>query len=158
MKSVKFTLKAWPVITVITMALCFATQGIAKLFGIELPDQQNLDIVRRWVGWNKTFALLCAQILILMPALEEIIFRWALYRLPKKLPAHEYFIIAISSALFTAAHYIAQPWPDAAFLALFFFGIAQCWLYRRTGSLWCAMLNHALFNLTNLVLMFVIPV
>ena len=65
--------------------------------------------------------------------------------------------MAMSSALFSAAHYIAQPFPDAAFLALFFFGLAQCWLYRKTDRIWCAMLNHFLFNLTNLVLLFVVP-
>ena len=51
----------------------------------------------------------------------------------------------------------AQPWPDAAFLALFFFGLAQCWLYRKTDHIWCAILNHGLFNLTNLVLLFLLP-
>ena len=62
-----------------------------------------------------------------------------------------------SSILFSAAHYIAQPFPDSAFLALFFFGLAQCWLYKKTNRLWCAILNHGLFNLTNLVLLFILP-
>jgi len=66
-------------------------------------------------------------------------------------------LAVVSAALFSAAHYIAQPWPDAAFLALFFFGLAQTWLYAKTKRIWCAMLNHALFNLTNLVLLFVVP-
>ena len=73
-----------------------------------------------------------------------------------------------SSAVFSAAHYIDYialvksggfQWLPLsnAFLALFFFGIAQCWLYRKTDRIWCPMLNHCLFNLTNLVLMFVVP-
>ena len=69
----------------------------------------------------------------------------------------DYSIILFSSLLFSAAHYLAQPWPDAAFLALFFFGVVQCGLYQKTGCIVCAMLNHALFNLTNLVLLFVLP-
>ena len=44
-----------------------------------------------------------------------------------------------------------------AFLALFFFGLAQCWLYAKTDRIWCPMLNHFLFNLTNLILLIVIP-
>ena len=45
---------------------------------------------------------------------------------------------------------------NSAFIALFAFGIAQCWLYRKTNAIWSPMLNHALFNLTNLLLMFIV--
>jgi len=177
------------VIAAATIGLCYLTQAVAKLFGIELPDQQNIDIVRQWGlhcfdSWRhfRVFAILCVQVLVVMPALEEFVFRWLLFRLPGRLldkrtgGARETrarlmsltsltslgsklsALLALgSSALFAAAHYLAQPWPDAAFVALFFFGLAQCWLYRKTDRLWCAMLNHALFNLTNLVLLFVIP-
>ena len=165
MSSLKQTLKSWPLIALLTIGLCYLTQTVAKLFGIELPDQANIELVKRYAGWNKTFILLCAQVIILMPALEELIFRWLLWRLPtrtldfrRKTEGKGGILIAIfSSVLFSAAHYLFQPWPDAAFLALFFFGLAQCWLYRKTAHLWCAILNHGLFNLTNLVLLFILP-
>ena len=182
MKNLKFTLKAWPVIAAATIGLCYLTQLVAKWFGIELPDQANIELVKRYAGWNRTFVFLCLQVLVLMPAIEELIFRYCLFRLPIKVgralrarrnhdtakiaPTNDYgeagvlalsLTAAISSILFSAAHYLAQPWPDAAFIALFFFGLAQCWLYRKTGHLWCAILNHALFNLTNLVLLFILP-
>jgi len=217
-----FTLKAWPVIAVATIGLCFLTQQVAGWFGITLPDQKNIEIVKRWAGWNKTFALLCFQIVILLPAVEELYFRYFVYRrtqepltkrnilfaliptaaflalglgcwynpkvralMPPQMTAPAFFtslslglvaeyavrvflgraiaktsvwsIAAASAVLFSAAHYLAQPFPDAAFIALAFFGFAQCWLYRKTDRLWCPMLNHALFNLTNLVLLFVVP-
>ena len=170
MKYLKFTMKAWPVIAAATIGLCYLTQAVAKLFGIELPDQANIDLVRQW-GLHAfdslknfgVFAFLCVQVLVLMPVIEEFLFRGLLFKLPCKkllckagaraLP----FVAAGASALFSAAHYLAQPWPDAAFLALFFFGLAQCWLYKKTDRIWCPMLNHALFNLTNLVLLFVVP-
>ena len=172
--NIKLTLKAWPVIAAATIGLCYLSQAVAGWFGIELPDQANIDLVRRCAGWNWNFALLCAQVLVLMPVLEELIFRYLLFRLPARLlarirrftdspdsliakPSITKSVAVFSSLLFSAAHYIAQPFPDAAFLALFFFGLAQCWLYRKTSHLWCAMLNHALFNLTNLVLLFVLP-
>ncbi len=159
------TLKAWPVITLITVALCFLTQEGAKFFGIDLPDQMNLDIVRRAAGWNITFAVLVVQIIVLIPALEELVFRLLLFRLPcrrrnaSKWASVRFVAVAavVTSVLFSAAHYIFQPFPDTAFIALFFFGLAQCWLYRRTMSLLCATLNHALFNLTNLILIFILP-
>ena len=156
----RLTLKAWPVIAGATIGLCYLTQTVAKWFGIELPDQANIELVKRYAGWNRTFILLCAQVIILMPAIEELIFRYLLFRLPTKLITYHLSLIttaAISSLLFSAAHYLAQPFPDSAFLALFFFGLAQCWLYKKTGRLWCAILNHGLFNLTSLVLLFILP-
>ena len=179
----KLTLKAWPVIAIATIGLCYLTQLVAKWFGIELPDQANIELVKRYAGWNKTFILLCVQVIILMPAIEELIFRYCLFRLPIKVgralrarrnqnkaetaplgDCGEAGVLALpltaavlSSVFFSAAHYIAQPFPDAAFIALFFFGLAQCWLYKKTAHLWCAILNHGLFNLTNLVLLFILP-
>ncbi|MGN0832153.1 MAG: lysostaphin resistance A-like protein [Kiritimatiellia bacterium] len=229
----KLTLRAWPVIALATIGLCFLTQTVAKWFGVELPDQQNVESVRQCLA--QVFAslkhlltalLLVLQILVIMPVLEEIYFRHFIFRrnlLPLSLQNLAYMLLptaalltggallafapgvralvlasfpsstpwlcyglalvgfavveyvlrtfvcrligklsitilyVFSAALFSAAHYIAQPWPDAAFIALFFFGLAQCWLYRKTERLWCPMLNHALFNLTNLVLLIVIP-
>ena len=180
MSSLKLTLRAWPVIAAATIGLCYLTQTVAKWFGIELPDQANIDVVRRYAGWNRTFLFLCVQILVLLPAIEELVFRWLLWRLPARtfgrrrkafgaegleaegLRRRQLGLTAgggaiVSSTLFSAAHYIAQPVPDSAFLALFFFGLAQCWLYRKTDRLWCAILNHGLFNLTNLILLFLLP-
>ena len=170
-EKLKFTLKAWPVIAAATIGLCYLTQVVASLIGIDLPDQANLELVRKYIGWNRTFALLCVQVLVLVPVLEEFVFRWLLFRLPMQLARRllggqgtgdarrgmAVLVPLFSSALFSAAHYIAQPWPDAAFIALFFFGLAQCWLYAKTERIWCPMLNHALFNLTNLVLLFFLP-
>ena len=166
MKNLKFTLKAWPVIALATIGLCYLTQLVASWCGIELKEQQNVDLIRQMAGWNARFVFNCALVIVIMPMIEEAIFRGLLTRLPIKtlsprLPlsvirSFGYSVIALSSALFSAAHYFAQPWPDNAFLALFFFGLAQCWLYKKT-NIWCAMLNHGLFNATNLVLLFLLP-
>ena len=149
--ALRLTFKSWPVIAGATIGLCYLTQLVAGWFGIELPDQANIELVKRYAGWNWAFVSLCFQVLILMPAIEELIFR-----LPTRWLRHPVAIVG-SSVLFSAAHYLFQPWPDAAFLALFFFGLAQCWIYRKTGKLWCAILNHGLFNLTNLILLFLLP-
>ena len=179
MKSLLLTLKAWPVVTAATIALCYLTKTVAAWLGFDLPDQQNVHIVahvlenafaspRHFLG----AAFLVAQIIILAPALEELLFRGLLFKLPiwttKKIAAHRatcrlvtvatVLAALVSATLFSAAHYLPQPWPDAAFLALFFFGLAQCRLYEKTDRIGCPMLLHALFNLTNLVLLFVIPV
>ncbi len=177
--NLRTTLRAWPAIAATTIGLCFLTQAVAKLFGIDLPDQQNVEVVRQWLQHAfdspknlLTCAFLLAQVLFLLPAVEEVVFRWLLFMLPRRIAAKKagqptadyrqpgplgYSLAAVSSALFSAAHYIAQPFPDAAFIALFFFGLAQCWLYSKTARIWCSMLNHFLFNLTNLVLLFILP-
>ena len=171
LSSLRLTLKAWPAIAFATIGLCFLTKTVAGWMGIDLPDQENVAVVKQFL--ERAFAsprhfaaaaLLVAQVVALLPIIEELVFRGLLFRIPTRLFARrstlrlfDYSIIALSSLLFSAAHYIAQPWPDAAFLALFFFGVAQCALYRKTGRIWCAMLNHGLFNLTNLLLLFVLP-
>ena len=180
MKNLRFTLKAWPVIAIATIGLCLATQVVAKLFGIDLPDQENIAVVRKCLEHMfdspkhfYTCMALFAQVLVLLPMIEEFVFRYLLFMLPvrlltRHLPASllkgtmPAYVIAASvvipsSVLFSAAHYVQQPFPDTAFVALFFFGLAQCWLYFKTDRLWCPMLNHALFNLTNTVLIFVVP-
>lgn len=175
MNKLKFTLKAWPVIAIATIGLCFLTKCAAELFGITLPDQGSLDVVKKAAGFNLAFLSILLQILVLAPIIEELLFRGLFWKLPSKLlkvPA--WGLIAFSAALFSFAHYpdyekiithyrIFGSWVmcfrplDAAFLALAFFGVAQIWLYKKTGSIWCAVLNHALFNLTNLVLLFIVP-
>ena len=89
MSSLKFTLKSWPVIAAATIGLCYLTQLVAGWFGIELPDQRNIDVVRQ-CGLHAldslksfgVFAFLCAQVLVLLPAVEELIFRGSMFKLP----------------------------------------------------------------------------
>lgn len=175
MKEFKFTLKAWPVIAIATIGLCFLTKCAAELFGITLPDQGSLEVVKKAAGFNLTFLSILLQVLVLAPIIEEFLFRGLMWKLPSKfIKAPAWVLIAFSAALFSFAHYpdyekiithyrIFGSWVmyfrgiDAAFLALGFFGVAQIWLYKKTGSIWCAVLNHALFNLTNLVLLFIVP-
>ena len=182
MKSLHLTLKAWPVIAIATIGLCYLTQTVAGWFGIDLKEQETVRIMRDmgYYTWrtfkeagfvalfrheaSKKFLINIPLVLLAAPIFEEAIFRGLLTRLVagKDFVAEHFgrrtvVCILFSSALFSLAHYLQMPSKNNAFLALFFFGLAQCWLYRKTGHLWCAMLNHALFNLTNLVLLFTLP-
>ena len=165
----KTTFKAWPIVFLSTIAICWLTEPAARhLFGIELPSQSSIDIVKGAKGW--ALVQLIASVVVLAPLLEELVFRFLLFKLPQKcgellMPKLVYFLILFpilvavaSSSLFSFVHYIDIPrllkahavvltgWNNA-FLALFFFGMAQCWLYCKTDRIWCPMLNHFLFNL-----------
>ena len=170
MTKLKFTLRLWPVIALATIGLCYLTQTVADWFGVELSEQQNVELVRWYFSHafdsGRHFASLLfvvAQIVILAPAIEECLFRFV-SRLAWRRLALWIALCTVLSAAFSFVHYpdypqlvkthvlVLKPF-DNAFLALFFFGFAQCWLYRKTGRLWCVILNHALFNLTNLALL-----
>ena len=174
MKTLKTTLKAWPLIALITVALCYLTGLVAEfVFGVKLDNQASLEQVRAMItwmvrrlcsdaGWRWRFfkdiaslLWIIAWLVVIVPVLEEVVFRWLLWKLPK--PKWPVISAVTSSVLFSAAHYIQMPWPNNAFIALFFFGMAQCWLYKKTERLWSPMLNHSLFNMTNLVLLFILP-
>lgn len=156
MRKLKTTLLVWPAITVAAMLISFLTKELAaEFFGITLKSQDSVLLLKMIVGWNAMFLKFTANVVVAAPIAEELIFRYLFWRLPS--PARPYLAAVPVSILFTAVHYIQNPWPDNAFVALFFFGMAQCWLYRRTGSLWCPILNHMLFNMTNLAFLLCIP-
>ena len=141
-----------------------------RSFQGDVKELSFLGAVKRHFNFICTIPLT----VLVAPLLEELIFRGALYRLPTKLASgpltSEKFTASaslafavLSSALFSFAHYVAfesllagrgfvlRPISNA-FLALAFLGFVWCWLYHRTKSIWCNMLSHALFNVTNLVL------
>ena len=176
MKNLKLTLKAWPVIAFATIGLCFLTQWGAKaLFGIDLPEQASLKPVLAQLrsafedaAHFKRAAANLGMILIFAPVVEELLFRLLLWRLPSRglaLLAKKFrhdapraipvTVAVFAAAVFSAAHYLQMPWPNNAFLALFVFGLAQCWLYWKTDSVVYPMLNHFCFNALNLALLFV---
>lgn len=170
-KNLKTTLKFSLATVIGASVLCVATEMVAKaVFGIELPVQNQVDFVKSYVGWNRVFVAIVEQAVLLVPAFEEIFFRWFLWKLPLSL-AHKWsgggriarvVLAAAGSALFAFAHYIdyallatkrefALTGWNGAFVALFFFGMVQCLLYRKTDRLWCPALNHMLFNLVNII-------
>ena len=160
----KTTLAAWPIIFGIVAGICYLTTLVSEWAGHPLSSQPSLEAIRNMRGLKLT--MWCLIIVIGAPLAEELIFRFCLFRAPlwvtgKMLKAGPQRIVSVvlavvSAILFTAAHYRGIPLNNA-FVALFAFGIAQCVLLRRTHKLLSPILNHALFNSTNLVLLFAFP-
>ena len=83
-----------------------------------------------------------------MPLAEEILFRGILYRW---LRAHMNVpLAAVISALgFSVLHGVPTLIPAIAAL-----GVGLALIYEASGSLWTAVLTHALYNTLTLVLLF----
>ncbi len=172
-RNLKTTLLTWPVATLSAMALCGITGFVAQQFGFDFIDkpQDTLKIMLESHGWR--LALNLFLVVVFAPVMEEALFRGVLLGVPRwvraKLcarkgraaSAHEqpYLLgfAIFSSVVFSACHYLQSPGWDNAFLALFTFGMIQCWLYWKTNALWCPMLLHALHNGFTVATLFLFP-
>jgi membrane protease YdiL (CAAX protease family) len=157
-KKFKSTIIAWLGVTASAFAICGLTTFVFKILDVSLPPQKSLEAVLNSRGWR--LALNVAAVLVIAPIFEELIFRGLLFKLIIKFFKSRFAVdgcMIFSATAFCAAHYWKGQFPDNAFIALFYFGIAQCILYRKTNSIWCPMLLHFLFNATNLVLLFCFP-
>ena len=167
-KKLKLSLAAFVVLFFATLLLRIATCAVAKMLGVKLGAQESVQLIQGLQGAKLAMTILSA--VVLCPLVEEFLFRWLLFRLPSAKAGHAAAVAAIaavSSAIFTFAHYINIPalfkssafatsQLDNSFVAIFAFGLAQCWLYRRTKAIWCPMLTHALSNATTIVLVLAI--
>jgi membrane protease YdiL (CAAX protease family) len=90
--------------------------------------------------------------LLAAPFSEEFIFRGILFKgLRRSIGADE--AILLSAAIFALLHMLDSS--VAAFLPIFFLAVFLAYAYERTGSLWTPIAMHSLFNLLNLVQIFI---
>lgn len=78
---------------------------------------------------------------VIAPVFEEFLFRGFLFTSLKS-RTNVWVAALISSLIFAGMHFYS--WP--ALISILVFGMAMCWLYQRTGSLWPGILFHALMN------------
>jgi len=105
-------------------------QAVALMLGAKSPW------LRAYLGF---FAI------VLAPVAEEFVFRGTLYPLVKQLGFPKLALFGVSF-LFALIHVNAP-----TFVPLFFFALAQTWLYERTDNLLAPITVHALFNAANLI-------
>lgn len=177
-KNFLFLLKVWPVVFLTLAVLSFLTEKVASLLGYTLAGQEALEAVYHVLvdgSWSERGKVLFL-VLILAPISEELIFRFVGWRFPQILlkwihakvfhVALAGLLALVSSAAFMCVHYIQVTrhfnsfWVttkplDNAFIALFFFGLAQCLIYFKTKNILFPILHHFLFNLTNLIFLLV---
>lgn len=134
-------------------------QNALDLLPMQKPHQAAADLASKLdPGGLVGFAVLAA---VLAPILEEVIFRGFVFNAFRNVFSEgrifqliggskriaDYAAIGLSSLLFAAAHMDAS-----AFLHLFAIGVILAELYRRSGTLFCPMMLHAMNNLLATIL------
>lgn len=133
--------------------LCFLgvyaiTAVVYSVFTLPTPQSPAADEAKVLTGTS--FGLFVFTACILAPLFEEIVFRGLLQNMirgvfrgrgSKALVVRDLLAIAITSAIFAAAHGTATGFP-----VLFISGMMMGIAYWRTGSLWASMSVHLLNN------------
>jgi membrane protease YdiL (CAAX protease family) len=95
--------------------------------------------------------LMIISAVIAAPIMEETLFRGLLHSsLFSIFKTQRWWLIFISSLIFSAIHFSAGAWQ--ALPILFVLGMILAWLYERYRSLWPCIFVHAGFNAVNIVL------
>ena len=127
----------------------------AKQMGVE-PVPTNLLLMQQ--AWAQYPVFLVAFAVLLAPAYEELLFRRVLFgRLWAA--GRPLLGIVLSSMAFALVHEIPGTSPNSfpAMLQLWLIyggmGAAFAWVYRKTGTLWAAVIAHAVNNAVALAAM-----
>lgn len=88
---------------------------------------------------------------LIMPALEELVFRGILQTsLVRLMGGMRWPALLITAALFSITHAWVVPWQNL--MPLFVLGLVFGYVYERTGSLLTPILTHAGFNAINIAI------
>ncbi len=126
------------------------SRGVLTLAGWEVGPQPALLAFQKLDGAGEIMAFAFLAVVV-APFAEEMFFRGFLHgSLKRRLPVP--VAAAASSLLFGAVHF--HP-PTFAALVVLGFGLAL--LYEATGSLWSAVVAHAIFNAVTLAVALAFP-
>jgi len=119
--------------------------------GLKAMQTANDNMMAGMLKMPTTVAFIRAFVVMaIIPALgEELFFRGALMRLIKKRNARMATPILLSALIFAAAHGNIY-----GFVSIFLAGILLAVIYNLTGSLWCSIFAHLLFNGFQVILTF----
>ena len=141
----------WGWIAVVAAGVFLGSSAIgwvAKQMGVE-PVPTNLLLMQQ--AWAQYPLFLIVFAVLLAPAYEELLFRRVLFgRLWAA--GRPVLGIVLSSAAFALVHEIPGTSPNSfpAMLQLWLIyggmGAAFAWIYRKTGTLWAAVIAHAVNN------------
>jgi uncharacterized protein len=142
----------WPTLgwTLLAFALMLGIEvGVIELFGVDETDFEQLG------GLGPLAAIAIAiVVVVLAPVAEEIFFRAFFYR-ALRTRLRVWSAALIDGLVFGALHF--QGIDTAIILPVIaVFGVGQCLVYERTGSLFAVIAIHAAFN--TIAMLSVVPV
>ena len=132
----------WPTLgwTALAFAAMYGAEvGLIELFAV---DESDVD---QFGSLGGVAAVAVAIVVVLLaPVAEEIFFRAFFYR-ALRTRRGVLFSSLVTGAVFASVHlqYYVEP---ALLLVILVFGVGQCVLYERTGSLFAVIVTHTLFN------------
>lgn len=142
------TLVRYALLSLSVIALTYATAFLEEYLQLvkwmveatHTPETQDvIRVLQQSPSVSSTAALLFAA-LVVAPIGEECLFRGFLYTTLR----HQCgaFPAALAAGLFFGAVHISLP----QLLPLTIFGMAQCWVYEKSRTLWVPIATHFLFN------------
>jgi membrane protease YdiL (CAAX protease family) len=139
-------------ILILTLPVVLGLQFVSALalgkMGWSPEDQGAVDLLinaKSW--WLRGYLVFFA--VVLAPVAEESIFRGVLFPFFKQLGWPKLAWLGVSF-LFALIHANA-----AAFVPLFVLALVLTWLYEKTDCLLAPIAAHSLFNMANLIILFV---
>jgi membrane protease YdiL (CAAX protease family) len=141
-----------------TVAMLFLPVGLllqsgisllAHRFGIQLPEQTSVYILRLADSWPDRIGLAVVT-MVLAPLGEEGLFRGIIYPAIRRL-GFPNAALWVTSLVFAAIHFNAL-----TFIPLFVLAVALAKLYERTGNLLASIACHATFNAFNFFMLYLI--
>jgi uncharacterized protein len=141
----------WPTVgwTLLAFAVMMALEfGYIELFGVDRSDVDELGEHNLIAGFAVSIA-----VIVVAPVAEEIFFRAFFYR-ALRTRLRVWSAALIDGIVFGSLHF--QGFDAAVFLPVIaVFGVGQCLVYERTGSLFAVIAIHAAFN--TIAMLYVAP-
>jgi membrane protease YdiL (CAAX protease family) len=133
----------WPTLgwTLLAFGLMLGIEvGVIELFGVDETDFEQLGDLSPLAA-----IAIAIVVVVLAPAAEEVFFRAFFYR-ALRTRLRVWSASLITGCVFASVHlqYYSEP---VLLLVIAAFGIGQCLLYERTGSLFAVIATHAAFNM-----------
>lgn len=147
---VRRTSRRWLLIGVGVGLVAFVLKGLAVLVWIQITgNTENIQGVYAQGGSGGALSLVLATVFFgfLTPLGEELLFRGAITNVLLRYSRPAIAVVG-STLIFALAHGINIVFP-AAVVA----GLATAEIYRRSGSVWTAVVVHVVFNLPTIPVM-----
>lgn len=128
-----------PVLGMVSLGILY-NRGLLMVME-QFSLQESLEGLSYWEdgGWGLMFVILSG--VVLAPFVEEVVFRGVLFQ--SYLRRFGFWgATLLSTFFFVVIHF----YDFQGSLSIAFFGVGACVLYRATGSLWSAILFHAITN------------